>query len=140
WEDFATPSRDMRLLIAIDVVRAFPEAVLRRRDHYAIPAGKSPDDVRHDLDLLLQEELGKRTFSYTRSNGSSFTLTLNDIVARASAFEAGYNPNDCVETRWGAPPGSREASTCARKAPAEQRARMQEYRGWFRDRHRPPRA
>ena len=24
WEDFATPSRDLRLLIAIDVVRGFP--------------------------------------------------------------------------------------------------------------------
>ena len=25
WEDFATPSRDLRLLIAIDVVRGFPD-------------------------------------------------------------------------------------------------------------------
>src|SRR5207302_6696912 len=30
WEDFATPSRDLRLLIAIDVVRGFPDRVGRR--------------------------------------------------------------------------------------------------------------
>src|SRR5262249_28902942 len=29
WEDFATPARDLRLLIAIDVVRLFPERVAR---------------------------------------------------------------------------------------------------------------
>jgi len=32
WEDFATPSRDLRLLIAIDVVRNFPDRVARRPD------------------------------------------------------------------------------------------------------------
>jgi hypothetical protein len=31
WEDFSTPSRDLRLLIAIDVVRGFPERVARRQ-------------------------------------------------------------------------------------------------------------
>ncbi len=41
WEDFATPSRDLRLLIAIDVVRGFPDRVARRPERYAMPAGKS---------------------------------------------------------------------------------------------------
>jgi len=30
WEDFSTPARDFRLLIAIDVVRGFPDRVARR--------------------------------------------------------------------------------------------------------------
>src|SRR3982074_3853662 len=30
WQDFATPSRDLRLLIAIDVVRGFPDRASRR--------------------------------------------------------------------------------------------------------------
>jgi len=30
WEDFSTPSRDLRLLIALDVVRGFPDRVARR--------------------------------------------------------------------------------------------------------------
>ena len=38
WEDFATPSRDLRLLIAIDVVRGFPDRVVRRPERYAMKA------------------------------------------------------------------------------------------------------
>ncbi|MEQ1651969.1 MAG: hypothetical protein ABL897_05740, partial [Hyphomicrobium sp.] len=45
WEDFATPSRDLRLLIAIDVVRGFPERVARRPERYAMPKDKSAADV-----------------------------------------------------------------------------------------------
>jgi hypothetical protein len=60
-------------------------------------------------------------------------------VARSEALEMGYDPNDCPEVRWGAPPGSAEASTCARRAPAEQTARMARYRPWFHERRRPPR-
>ena len=41
WEDFATPSRDLRLLIAMDVVRHFPDRVARRPERYAMPIGKS---------------------------------------------------------------------------------------------------
>ena len=40
WEDFATPSRDLRLLIAIDVVRSFPDRVARRPERYAMPQGQ----------------------------------------------------------------------------------------------------
>ncbi len=41
WEDFATPSRDLRLLIAIDVVRGFPDRVARRPERYAMPGRTS---------------------------------------------------------------------------------------------------
>ena len=40
WEDFATPARDLRLLIAIDVVRGFPDRVARRPERYAMPQGR----------------------------------------------------------------------------------------------------
>ena len=49
WEDFATPSRDLRLLIAIDVVRGFPDRVARRPERYAMPKGKSVADVKAEL-------------------------------------------------------------------------------------------
>ena len=48
-------------------------------------------------------------------------------------------PNDCVELRWGAAEGTPEAATCARRAPADQKAKMAEYRSWFRDAKRPSR-
>jgi hypothetical protein len=140
WEDFSTPSRDLRMLIAIDVVRGFPDRVARRPDRYAMPAGKSVNQVKADLEGVLTSELSSRKFSYTRSDGSPWTLALKDMADRAGALEMAYNPNDCVELRWGAAERSDEASTCRRHAPSGQRAKMTEYRPWFHERRRPPRA
>jgi hypothetical protein len=139
WEDFSTPSRDLRLLIALDVVQGFPARVLRRKDRYAIPAGTTPEKLKTELDALLATELKRRSVSYTRSDGSPFPLTLEDVLARAPAYEMAYNPNDCVELRWGAKENSDEMGTCKHHAPADQRARMETARPWFHDRRRPPR-
>jgi hypothetical protein len=137
WEDYSTPARDFRLLIAVDVVRGFPDHVARRADRYAIPAGKSVADVQAELQSMLAAELATRKFTYTRSDGSAWTLLLKDVIDRMADFEMAYNPNDCVELRWGAPEGSDEASTCKRHAPAAQRTKMTDYRPWFRERHWP---
>ena len=139
WEDFSTPARDLRLLIAIDVVRGFPERVARRPTRYAMPTDKSAADVKAELQRALASEMPARKFSYTRSDGSSWTLTLKDIFDRAGDLEMAYNPNDCVELRWGAPAGSAEAATCRRHASQAQRAKMTKYRAWFQERRRPPR-
>lgn len=139
WEDFSTPSRDLRLLIAIDVARGLPERVARRLERYATTGGKAPAEVREALTATLTRELANRKVTYPRSDGSSWTLTLADVVARATALEMAYNPNDCPELRWGAPAGSEEAKTCHRRAPGDQRAKMARYRTWFHDRRRPPR-
>jgi hypothetical protein len=140
WEDFATPSRDLRLLIAIDVVRGFPDRVARRPERYAMPQGKSVADVKAELQHMLASELSTRKFSYLRSDGSSWTLTLKDVFDRAADLEMAYNVNDCVELRWGAPARSDEAATCKRYAPGAQRTKMTKYRPWFHERRRPPRA
>jgi hypothetical protein len=140
WEDFATPSRDLRLLIAMDVVRTFPDRVARRPERYAMPAGKSVADVKAELESVLASELAARKFSYNRSDGSAWTLALKDVIDRAAALEMAYNLNDCVELRWGAAEKSDEASTCKRRASAAQRAKMTDYRSWFHERRRPPRA
>src|SRR6202000_319207 len=128
WEDFSTPARDFRLLIAIDVVRNFPERFARRSDRYAIPAGKSVADVKNELQSKLASELASRKITYTRSDGSPWTLSIKDVVDRASDYEMAYNPNDCVELRWGAAEGSEEASTCKLHAPPAQRDKMANYR------------
>jgi hypothetical protein len=140
WEDFATPSRDLRLLIALDVVRGFPDRVARRPERYAMPKGKSVADVKAELERVLAAELAARKFSYPRSDGSAWTLALKDVMDRAADLEMAYNVNDCVELRWGAPEKSEEASTCRRRAPQAQRAKMTTYRAWFHERRRPPRA
>ena len=137
WEDFSTPARDLRLLIAIDVVRGFPDRFARRSDRYAIPAGKSVADMKNELQGMLASELASRKVTYTRSDGSLWTLSVKDVVDRVVDFEMAYNPNDCVELRWGAAENSEEASTCKRHAPQAQRAKMSGYRGWFHERHWP---
>ncbi len=139
WEDFATPSRDLRLLIAMDVVRTFPDRVARRPERYAMPKDKSVADVKAQLQGVLASELSARKFAYPRSDGSAWTLSLKDVLDRATALEMAYNLNDCVELRWGAPEKSDEASTCKRRASSAQRAKMTDYRAWFHERRRPPR-
>jgi len=137
WEDFSTPARDFRLLVAIDVVRGFPDRVARLPQRYKIPFGQTAAGVKAQLEGALAAELAARKVTYTRSDGSPWTLTLKDVVDRANDLEMAYNPNDCVELRWGAPQGSDEASTCKRHAPAAQRAKMSDYRAWFHERHWP---
>jgi len=139
WEDFATPARDLRLLIAIDVVRKFPDRIARRPERYAMPKEKSVTDVKAELENVLASELAARKFSYSRSDGSQWTLALKDVIDRMVKLEMAYNLNDCVELRWGAPDGSKEAATCKRHAPGAQRAKMAQYRPWFQERRRPPR-
>ena len=139
WEDYSTPSRDLRLLIAIDVVRGFPDRVARRSERYAMPKDKSLTDVKSELEGTLAGEMVARKVSYTRSDGSQWTLALKDVVDRSTDLEMAYNVNDCVELRWGAPEKSDEASTCKRRASSAQRAKMADYRAWFHERRRPPR-
>ncbi|CAM9752394.1 unnamed protein product, partial [Phaeothamnion confervicola] len=82
WEDFSTPSRDLRLLIAIDVVRGFPDRVARRPERYAMPKEKSVAAVKAELQSVLASEFTSRKFSYPRSDGSPWTLALKDVVER----------------------------------------------------------
>lgn len=139
WEDFSTPSRDLRLLIAIDVVKTFPDRVVRRRDHYNVEPGLSDGDLRGNLERVLSEQLKQRSVRYIRTDESEFALTLVDVSSRAKAFETAYNPNDCPELRWGAEKGSDEMATCKRRAPWKQRSKMNRYRAWFSERKRPAR-
>jgi hypothetical protein len=105
-----------------------------------MPADKSVADVTAELQGKLASELAARKITYTRSDGSAWTLSLKDVLDRAADLEMAYNLNDCVELRWGAPEASDEAATCKRHAPAAQRTKMMEYRTWFHERHWPTRA
>jgi hypothetical protein len=136
WEDFATPSRDWRLLVSIDTVLDSPRAVLRAPQQYGVAAADAAA-VSARLERRLTAALAARSFAYTRSDGSRFPLPLQDVIARRERFEVAYNPNDCVELRWGAAEQSAEAATCRRRAPPGQRAQMETVRPWFRERRRP---
>ena len=137
WESYSTPSRDLRLLIAMDTVRNFPNRLKTRPARFKLAQGETPDMAYSSLQALLKSEAQRRTFSYKKSDGSSFTLSMADIMSREKAFEMAYNPNDCIELRWGAPEGSAERASCSRRAPQEHTDRMSTYRVWFQKRVRP---
>ncbi len=136
WEDFSTPSRDLRLLISIDAVIQFPDRVERSPERFGVRSEDVAERVA-ELRATLDRELAAREFQYNRSDGSPQTMTLKQVVDRRTAFEMAYNPNDCIEIRWA---GDEAAmSTCRRHAPREQRQRMERYRPWFETRNRPAR-
>lgn len=138
WEDYSTPNRDLRLLIAMDAVIGFPERVARYPDDFNLSKQSSTQDIQLQLQTLLEKKCSELTITYTRSDGSEQPLTLSEILKRKEAFEMAYNPNDCVEIRWGAPENSEERSTCKRQASAYQQKTMVAVRKWFSQRLHPP--
>ena len=138
WENYSTPSRDMRLLIAMDTVLGFPDAVKRNPSRFGVSQAAVDKRVA-DLRQVLENTLKSMDFAYVKSDGSDKKLTVKDVVDRATDFEMAYNPNDCVEIRWAAAEGGDERASCNRRAPAHQQAKMVRYRPWFAERRRPPR-
>ncbi len=137
WESYSTPARDMRCFLAIDDVMHFPKRVLKNRSLYAIPDETVEDVLLDELEMLRDRALRNRRIRYTRSDGSEWSLTLEDIVDRQKQLEMAYNPNDCPEIRWAAPRSSTEFETCKVRAPSEQQRRMRLSRHWFASRRRP---
>ncbi|MCG6863325.1 MAG: hypothetical protein LJE70_18970 [Chromatiaceae bacterium] len=138
WEDYSTPSRDMRLLIAMKVLENLPGRI-RRYPELFVLRGENPSAAGSRIEQLHERRIRERSIRYTRSDGSNWNLSLKEIYARRPGLQIAYNPNDCVERRWGASLGTPEYATCSRQAPSEQRARMEKYRPWFRETRRPPR-
>ncbi|MBN2343296.1 MAG: hypothetical protein JXX29_08970 [Deltaproteobacteria bacterium] len=137
WEAYSTPARDMRLFLTIDSVISFASEVAANPDLYVLPTGISMDTLLESLTQKMNAALLERTIEYTRSDGTAQTLRLSDIIERQQALEMAYNPNDCVELRWGAPPRSAEMESCTHHAPKAQYKKMLRFRQWFIDRRRP---
>jgi len=138
WEDFSTPNRDLRLLIAMDAVLDFPDKIVRSPDDFKLPIFQSPEHVKKNLEALLEKKLSELSITYTRSNGTEQRLTIAEILKRREAFEMAYNPNDGIEIRWGAPDNCEERSTCHRHVSADQLGKMRSVRVWFQKRLHPP--
>ncbi len=138
WEDYSTPNRDLRLLIAMDTVLEFPEKAVRSPDLYRLPKRRTPGEAQKELESLAGKMALELSIAYVRSDGREQRLTLADVLERRDAFEMAYNPNDCIEVRWGAPSGSAELASGRRRAPASQSERMRALRSWFHKRLHPP--
>jgi hypothetical protein len=131
WEDYSTPNRDLRLLIAIDTILGFPDKVARNPRAFGIPANRTAEAVKSEMRALEARWASDLSVTYTRTDGTPRVLTLAEILKRREALEMGYNPNDGPEIRWGAPDGSAERASCRRRAPAYQVERMKAMRVWF---------
>ena len=138
WEDFSTPNRDLRLLIAMDAVLGFPDRVAGFPEDFKISGSDTPEEIRKNLRILLEKKVSEITISYARSDGSNQELSVAEILKRRDAFEMAYNPNDGIEIRWGAAENSDERATCHRQAPSHQQKTMQSVRKWFIQRLHPP--
>ncbi len=125
WESLSTPCRDMRLLVGMDALLAFPDQAARTA------SGPRADTLKSELLALHRAWSAELAMHYLRSDGTEQRLTLAEVLERRSAFEMAYNPNDCPERRWGAAVGSQEESTCKRRAPAAQEQQMRALRYWF---------
>jgi hypothetical protein len=136
WEDYSTPSRDMRLIIAINVLNDLPEKIVRHPELFLMN-GISPEEAKTGIEQHHARRIQERSIRYTRSDGSQWELSVAEVLERKPTYEMTYNPNDCVEMRWGAKLGTEEYSTCRRHAPAEQHKKMEQYRAWFREARRP---
>jgi hypothetical protein len=137
WERYSTPARDLRLLMAIQNVLDFPRDVWKRQNLYRIPKGWSDARLQRELQEILGSLTSTLRISYVRSDRTVKTLTLAEVIARRDALRMAYNPNDCIEIRWGAPVHSAERATCRRRALKYQRDRMRQYRVWFQLLRRP---
>ena len=138
WEDYSTPARDMRLIIAIKVLNGLPEKIVRHPELFVMN-GMTPQEAKAGIEQHHARRIRERSIRYTRTDGSPWELSVAEVLARKSAYEMTYNPNDCAEMRWGAKPNTEEYATCRRHAPQAQHAKMEQYRIWFREARRPTR-
>jgi hypothetical protein len=138
WEDFSTPNRDLRLLIAMDAILDFPDLVVQSPEDFNITKLSSPEQVKKKLQSILDKKCSELSISYTRTDGSIQNLTVWEILKRRDAFEMAYNPNDGIEIRWGAPENSDERATCHRHVTSNQFETMRSVRIWFHKRLHPP--
>jgi hypothetical protein len=138
WENFSTPNRDLRLLIAIDAVLDFPDLVASSPQDFNISGGLSIEQIKKKLQELLDQKGSELSITYIRTNGSPQKLTVGEILKRRDAFEMAYNPNDGIEVRWGAPENSEESVTCRRHVSPHQLETMRSVRVWFHKRLHPP--
>ena len=79
--------------------------------------------MRDEIAKLHASLIGTRGITYTRSDGAPQKLTVADMLARRAALEIAYNPNDCVEVRWGAARGDARVRDLQAPPPPDQRRR-----------------
>jgi hypothetical protein len=106
WEDYATPSRDMRLLIALRVLTGLPARIIEHPELFVL-GGRKPAEVRAEIEALHEKQIHERAIAYQRSDGSTFRLTVADILARrARPWKWPTTPTTASRSAGAPAPGS----------------------------------
>jgi hypothetical protein len=103
WETYSTPSRDARLKTAFKELRDYAERFMtmyRAKDPKLAYRG---NDLATDLLATYDRRAAQCTITYTRSDGSPYTLGYEEI--RKRLFALSFDPYQCAERRWGASTG-----------------------------------
>ena len=127
WEDLSTICRDLRLFVAVNIVRDFP-ALLQRSPEQFRTRG-TPGESLAAVHAMQHSLAGSMEVRYVGSDGETRHRNVADLVGDPGFLSHGYNPNDCPERRWGEP----STVACPQEAPPEQRRREHEYMPWFRN-------
>ena len=108
WETYSTPSRDARLKTAFKELRDYVERFMRMYAAHDPKLAYKGNDLASDMLAIYDRKAAQCKITYTRSDGSPFTLGYEDI--RKRLFALSFDPYQCAERRWGA--AADEFGTC----------------------------
>lgn len=103
WEDYSSPSRDLRLrlsMLHIPELIASYVRMLRDEPDRLDTQYRTPEELGMALLKLKEDMFHGLTFSYTNSQGDPVKLSLADVEQRL--FDLSFDPNHAPELRWGA--------------------------------------
>ena len=92
WEDFATPSRDMRLIIAMNVLAGLPQRIVQHPELFVL-GGRKPAEAQQEIeDPARQADQASGRIEYKRTDGSSQRLTVADMHRPQGGLRDGLQP------------------------------------------------
>lgn len=112
WEDFSTPSRDLRLRLSMlhlpQLIASYVRMLEEEPDRLMTPY-RSPEDLADALFSLKRHLFETMSFTYANSRGDRVSLSLGDVEERL--FDLSFDPNHAPELRWGAKGAELETAT-----------------------------
>jgi hypothetical protein len=100
WETYSSPSRDARLKTAFKELRDYVERFMRMYQQKDAKLTYRGTDLAADMLATYDRKATQCTITYTRSNGTPFTLGYEQV--RKRLFALSFDPYQCIERRWGA--------------------------------------
>ncbi len=108
WETYSSPSRDARLKTAFKELRDYVERFMDMYEAHDPKLTYRGINLAADMLAIYDRRAAQCTITYTRSDGSPFSIGYDDM--RRRLFALSFDPYQCAERRWGA--AADEFATC----------------------------